>query len=77
VKPVRQLPQALLLPERAQPPTPVEPSFDTMRSRALAGLPIVVKHALAGEALQSHVEAIDTLLHELGLPIAVIYAPGS
>ena len=46
-----------------------------MRARALAGLPIVVTHALAGDTLQSHVEAIDTLLHELGLPIAVIYTP--
>jgi len=61
--------------ERAQTPTPIEPSFDTMRAQTLAGLPIFITHALAGDALQNHLEAISTLLNELGLPIAVIYAP--
>ena len=61
--------------DSAQTPTPIEPSIETMRARTLAGLPIVVTHALAGDAWQSHVEAIDTLLQELGLPIAVIYTP--
>jgi hypothetical protein len=61
--------------ERAQAPTRLEPSLDTMRARALAGLPIFVTYVLAGDALQNHLEAIDTLLHELCLPIAVIYTP--
>lgn len=48
-----------------------------MKAGTLAGLPIAVTHALAGNALQNHLAAIDTLLHELGLPIAVIYAPSA